>query len=386
MLGIVLAGGGAKGSYEIGVWKALRKLGIKFDIVTGTSVGALNGTMMVTGEYKNAVKVWENLNYSNIISDVDTDKKFNFVKYYGKNIVKNGANIQPLEELLERVIDEDKFFKSKINFGLVTYNISKLEPRKVIKKDIKKGELKKYIVASSSIYPFFKKKKIDGQNYIDGGYCDNVPINLAIELGATEIIAVDLKAIGITKKVKDKNVKITYITPNNDIGNILKFEKEMARRNIRYGFNDTLKVFKKLDGKMYTFKKNNLRKNYLNYGSKYFEILFNLFPKEYERFKTDGDKQVHFNKIIEECGNLLELEDSVIYSRFKFNRLLRKKLLDVDVIDYESKVKKLLSILNKKEIVKYFYSILDKNNQKLSKYDLFLHDEVLMAIYLYVIK
>lgn len=386
MLGIVLAGGGAKGSYEIGVWKALRKLGIKYDIVTGTSVGALNGTMMVTGAYRDAVKVWENINYSNIISDVDTDKKFNFVKYYGKNIVKNGANIQPLEELLEKVIDEDKFFKSKINFGLVTYNISKLEPRKVIKKDIKKGELKKYIVASSSIYPFFKKKKIDGQNYIDGGYCDNVPINLAIELGATEIIAVDLKAIGITKKVKDKNVKITYITPNNDIGNILKFEKEMARRNIRYGFNDTLKVFKKLDGKMFSFKKNNLRKNYLNYGSEYFEILFNLFPKEYEKFKIDEDKQMHFNKITEECGNLLELDDSAIYSRFKYNRSLRKKLLDVDVIDYESKVKKLLSVLNKKEIVKYFYSILDKNSQKLSKYDLFLHDEVLMAIYLYVIK
>ena len=43
---VVLSGGGSKGSYEIGVWKALRRLHIKYDIVTGTSIGALNGALM----------------------------------------------------------------------------------------------------------------------------------------------------------------------------------------------------------------------------------------------------------------------------------------------------------------------------------------------------
>ena len=42
MRAVVLSGGGSKGAYEIGVWKALRKLHISYDIVTGTSVGALN--------------------------------------------------------------------------------------------------------------------------------------------------------------------------------------------------------------------------------------------------------------------------------------------------------------------------------------------------------
>ena len=41
--GIALAGGGSKGSYQTGVWKALRELGIDYDIVTGTSIGAING-------------------------------------------------------------------------------------------------------------------------------------------------------------------------------------------------------------------------------------------------------------------------------------------------------------------------------------------------------
>ena len=45
MKALVLSGGGAKGSYQLGVWKALRELNIKFDIITGTSVGALNGAL-----------------------------------------------------------------------------------------------------------------------------------------------------------------------------------------------------------------------------------------------------------------------------------------------------------------------------------------------------
>lgn len=44
---IVLSGGGARGAYQIGVWKALRELNIKYDIITGTSVGALNGALMI---------------------------------------------------------------------------------------------------------------------------------------------------------------------------------------------------------------------------------------------------------------------------------------------------------------------------------------------------
>ncbi|MFR0795218.1 MAG: patatin-like phospholipase family protein [Oscillospiraceae bacterium] len=45
--GLALEGGGAKGAYQIGAWKALREAGIHFSAVSGTSVGALNGAMIV---------------------------------------------------------------------------------------------------------------------------------------------------------------------------------------------------------------------------------------------------------------------------------------------------------------------------------------------------
>ena len=52
--GLVLGGGGARGSYEIGVWKALKELGIPIIGVAGTSVGALNGAIIVQNEYEKA--------------------------------------------------------------------------------------------------------------------------------------------------------------------------------------------------------------------------------------------------------------------------------------------------------------------------------------------
>ena len=57
---IVLSGGGSKGAYQIGVWKALRKMKIKYDIVTGTSIGSVNGIMMVQKEYHKAKYLWDN--------------------------------------------------------------------------------------------------------------------------------------------------------------------------------------------------------------------------------------------------------------------------------------------------------------------------------------
>ncbi len=64
MYGVVLQGGGTKGSYHIGVWKALRELGIEIGAVTGTSIGgALNGGAFIAQNmYDEALKVWENIN------------------------------------------------------------------------------------------------------------------------------------------------------------------------------------------------------------------------------------------------------------------------------------------------------------------------------------
>lgn len=401
MLAIVLSGGGAKGAYQIGVWKALRKLKIKYDIVTGTSVGALNGAMMVIGDYKKAYKVWKNINYNNILDNSNFNNEHDAIKYYAKSFIKNGgASITSLENLVEMAIDEKKFYKSKVDFGLITVNLSKFEPNTVKKQDIKHGDLKKYIIASATCYPFFKKKNIDNNNYIDGGFFDNLPINLAISLGATDIIAVDLKAVGIKQRVKDKNVNIKYITPRNDTGSFLEFESESARKNIKLGYNDTMKAFYKLDGNKYTFKKGDLDKNYQKLYNKFINILSILYGEDSLKklIKQSDDKKDYneinilnsFNKLIEELGILLKIDVTNIYKIKDYNRLLKKKILYVSSINNDKNIKKIISMFHNEKVVKYIYDLLNDsiylNKKKILSYDLLYSEEIIMAVYLYVIK
>ena len=65
---LVFGGGGSKGAYEIGVWKALDELGLHFDAVCGTSIGALIGTMYVQQDYDKLVELWEKIDVEDVIA------------------------------------------------------------------------------------------------------------------------------------------------------------------------------------------------------------------------------------------------------------------------------------------------------------------------------
>ena len=372
MLALVLSGGGAKGAYEIGVWKALRKLKIKYDIVTGTSVGALNGVMIVQKDFRKALKIWENIDYDKIMDDVNINQKNNLLAYTQNFISNGGTSIKPLENLVDSAVNEKKFFKSKINYGLITYNFSKLKSVSVKKKNLNEGDLKKYIIASATCYPFFKKKKIGNEHYIDGGYYDNLPINLAISLGADEVIAVDLKAIGLKRKVKDKNVKITYICPQNDTGRILEFDKNSSRKNICFGYNDTMKFYGHLDGKRFTFRKNNLSKNYGKYTSKYYNII--------KKFMKKSDE---LNDVVEKAGLLFKMDESKIYKVRKYNKILKNKIEQIPNTNLN--IKNVFSFFEKEKKVKFLYNLMKTDINRIKNYKIF-KEEIMIAAYLYVIK
>ena len=105
---LVLSGGGAKGSYQYGVWKALKKLNIKFDIVTGTSIGAVNGAMMTLDDFDKAGEVWEKLNTKDVFY-LDYDLTTNATPEEVKKIAE-GNNITE-EHVMEHLgsLDRIKF-------------------------------------------------------------------------------------------------------------------------------------------------------------------------------------------------------------------------------------------------------------------------------------
>ena len=70
--GIVLEGGGARGAYQVGAWKALKEAGISIKGISGASVGALNGALMCMDDLEKAEYIWENITYSKVMDVEDS--------------------------------------------------------------------------------------------------------------------------------------------------------------------------------------------------------------------------------------------------------------------------------------------------------------------------
>ena len=406
-LGLVLSGGGSKGAYEIGVYKALKKLHKNIDIVTGTSIGAINGLFIVQKDLRGALKLWKNISFKTIYDEdsfpiMEDEKLSKIYMQYAKSFINEGGlDIYKMKSLFDKSFKPYKFYNSNVDYGLVTYNISQNKPVLKIKEELPKENIKEYVLASASCYPAFKPYLIDGEMYIDGGYYDNLPINLAIDLGATEIIAVDLRAIGFKKNVKNKAVDITYIVPRNKIGSFLVFDKNQAKKSIKLGYNDTMKTFGKLEGNYFTFKKYNLIKNYNKYAENFEEKLKEIFKVSDNKilnkiFETDIFKGIlnnktlynNFNNLIETAGKIFNFDESTIYNIYSYNKGLLTALSNTEFINLEEisiKNKNLENFLDKRKIVKYFYKQIEDNNISF-KYIIPFPNEFLVALYIYIIK
>ena len=247
---VVLSGGGTKGAYEIGVWKALRELSVDYQIVTGTSIGSINGALMTMGDFEKAEQIWNGMAMGDLMQAPQKKKGCReFLKSFilqdpvrEHRLIDGAVDNSPFYDFVEKNIDEEKVRSSKVDYGLVTVRARDRKPFLLTKADIPQGQLKDYIIASSSVYPVFPMHKIREEYYIDGMYHDNLPIELAISMGATELIVVDLHQKPQHPKFAGQ-ANVMYLTPSEDLGGILAFDHEKIVSNIEMGYRDALRKF-----------------------------------------------------------------------------------------------------------------------------------------------
>mgnify|MGYP000098000580 CR=1 FL=1 len=207
---IALAGGGTKGAYQVGAWKAMRELGIPFDIVTGTSIGSVTAALMVQGDFDRAWELWTHITEEQIMlerADATPHEKRELAALaeHPEQLIarvrdwadlnRRTADITPYRALVHQYLDEARFFASPVDFGLMTARFPSFQPVEVRKQDIAPGYLPQWILASSACFPMFPMCEIDGQNYLDGAYSDNLPISTAFRLGADRVIVLSNGAI-----------------------------------------------------------------------------------------------------------------------------------------------------------------------------------------------
>lgn len=261
MYGIALEGGGARGAYHIGAIKALIENGYEISGVVGTSIGAFNAAVIAQGDFDTLYKFWTSSTSADLldINKEDISKIIN--KKIDRDLIKNvtdfvkntasnkGMDTAKYKETIDSLINEEKLRKSNIDYGLVTVSLTDKKPLELYKEDIPENMVSSYILASSYL-PVFKSEKIEDKVYIDGGIYNNCPINMLIKKGYKNIIEIRTKAVGIYKKVKvPSDVNVITIKPSVDLGSILFVDMEVANKNVKLGYYDTLRAIKGLKGK-----------------------------------------------------------------------------------------------------------------------------------------
>lgn len=236
-IGLVLSGGAARGLAHIGVLKALEEQGIRIDAIAGTSMGAVIGGLYASG-YKidELEKLALNIDWRQALSDAPPREDVPFRRKQDDRdfLVKQklsfrddgslglplgviqGQNLALLlESKLAHASDTRDFDKLPIPFRAVATDIASGE--KVV---FRKGHLPQVIRASMSIPAVFAPVELDGRLLVDGGMTDNIPLDVARDMGVDNAIVVDIGTPLRSRKqlntvVDVLNQSITLMTRRN---------------------------------------------------------------------------------------------------------------------------------------------------------------------------
>ena len=359
--GLVLAGGGTKGAYEVGAWKALKELEIDISAIVGTSIGAINGALFLQDDYDKVLELYDNIRFEDLVKISEENKMSEGNIFSTENIIKftkeftrnRGLENAPMRDLMEKYIDIDKVYNSKIDYGMVTTSIDmKNKSLEVFKEDINKEELYEYILASAC-FPIFKPQKIGDKQYLDGGMHDNVPVNMLLNKGYKNIIVIDISNGGISRRLQNKDAYIKIIKPNEDLCGPFDFDKNRIKKNMKMGYLDTMKSFNKLQGHYYYFDKKDFEKFIDTFNLKTIyglEIAANLYDIElykvysYENFLKEL-YDIH-NQYLEEYKKMKKGISDIfehVKSRKNIQEIVNKKMglcLFIDVVTLQPKYNK----------------------------------------------
>lgn len=266
--GLVLEGGGARGAYQVGVWKALEEAGVKIKGLSGASVGSLNAALICMHDLDGALDLWGNLKFSQVMNADDSVMKkllnmslpfINTVQEVFRHVADKGIDVSPLRNLIADYVDEDKIRHSDRELYISILDIKKRRELDVDVKTLPEGEIKNYLLGSA-YFPLFKNEELNGNRFMDGGLVDNVPIHPLLEHGYKDIIVIRIYGIGIDKKTKiPDDVRLHTIAPlDKNLGNILDFDGEKCRHLITQGYYDACRFLYGLDGRKYYYTKPNL--------------------------------------------------------------------------------------------------------------------------------
>ena len=172
-VGLVLGGGGAKGAAHVGVLKVLEELNVPVHCIVGTSIGAIVGGLYATGTRADAL--------DSLFTHED------WLDLFAREVVVRGNIEKRFTELLPDSLPRN-FDDLPIPFRCVAVDIKSM--KQVV---FDHGSLSQAMRASMAIPGVLRSVKTDSMKLVDGGMLNNLPVDVARQMGANIIIAVDLQ-------------------------------------------------------------------------------------------------------------------------------------------------------------------------------------------------
>ena len=258
-IGLVLAGGGGKGAYELGVWKALKELNLTqyISVFSGTSIGAFNSILFAMDDMEKADKLWEEVTMDKLvpISKGELIKRGIGLYLGGKNLqlakkfltdkLEHGAiSNDGAVEVVEKYLDFSKVKERNKTCYAACTKLPNFNAKYFKINDFDDEMAKKIVLASASLPLIYESTELLGEKYIDGGISDNIPIQPVYGENCDIIIIVSLsKEVQIDRSLYP-NSKLIIIAPENLVENTitgtLNLDADAKRVRIIEGYNDTI--------------------------------------------------------------------------------------------------------------------------------------------------
>lgn len=256
---LTLAGGGGKGAYEIGVWQALREIGLEKNLiaVSGSSSGALNAALISLNEFDKAKTIWSSImpkqfldiNYDTIIGPLNTLVK--------RTLTAGLCSRDGLIEIIDKHLNLEQLAGARIPAYVSISRYSsdcidclseKPQVEYISLSEVSPDDARQFLLASSAMPYIYPPEIIHGNVYRDGGLADNVPIYPMTSVGADNLIVVKLEPDDKVDTSLYSNFKeVVEIIPSREIGDLFDGTLEFTSRNVMFrmllGYYDTLRTF-----------------------------------------------------------------------------------------------------------------------------------------------
>lgn len=248
-VGLVLNGGGGKGAYQIGAFKALREAGLN-DMVTsiaGSSVGALNMCLFNYDDGTIGEEIWKHIS-----PEAFVDPELDMILDGKEGLVSR----QGLLDVIDGYLDLNKVRNNPLDlFATVTEYDGEEEGTSRVRYMQINGcsdeEIKQILLASSSMPFIYEPVVMNGLVYRDGGLEDNLPIKPLYDRGIRRFIVVLLSKDEVVPTEKFPGSEFLIVRPSKDLGDLitgtLDFTAENAKVRMELGYMDACRAIRFFD-------------------------------------------------------------------------------------------------------------------------------------------